>query len=420
MIPQVQQVTRRIVEVDGLHVFVREAGDKTAPAVVLLHGYPSSSHMFRDLIPLLADRFHVIAPDMIGYGQSDAPPVEKFDYTFDNLTAVTRKVLDRLEVASYVLYLHDFGGPVGLRLAAAEPHRVCGLVVQNANAYMEGVSEAVANLFLPLWKERNEQTLAAARGFLTAEATKMQYTAGAREPSHLDADAWTLDQARLDRPGVAEAQIALFIDYEKNVASYEAWHAYFRAHRPKTLVVWGKNDPFFVQAGAEAFRRDLPDAEVVLLDGGHFALEEHASTVAAHIARVFGERTGAETVQEFYADLGAGRLDAALGRLSPNVSWNDPKGFPYGGTLVGPAAVKEHVFAAIAADWSSFSITLDKVVASSDAAEVVAIGHYRGQHRTTGRTLFAPFAHAWSSSRGVLTRFETFTDTAAFRDAMAV
>ena len=285
--------THRTVEIDGLEVFVREAGDRNAPAVVLLHGFPTSSHMFRDLIPLLADRFRVVAPDLIGFGHSDAPPVDRFEYTFDNLAAVTGKVLDRLEISSYLLYLHDYGGPIGLRLAIAAPERVRGLVVQNANAYMEGISEALAGLFLPLWKERNEQTLAAARSFLTAEATKMLYTAGARDPSSLNPDAWTLDQALLDRPGVAEAQLALFVDYRKNVAAYDAWHAYLRERQPRTLVVWGKNDPLFLAAGAEAFKRDLRDAEVVFLDGGHFALEEHAEAIAAHIARVFEARAAA-------------------------------------------------------------------------------------------------------------------------------
>ena len=278
----------RTIDIDGLDIFVREAGDPSSPAIVLLHGYPSSSHMFRDLIPLLATHFHVIAPDMVGYGYSSAPLVSEFDYTFDNLTEVTRKVLERLGVSSYILYLHDFGGPVGLRMAAAAPERVRGLVVQNANAYMEGVSEAVAGLFMPLWKQQDEHTTAAARGFMTPAATKMQYTAGARKPARLNPDAWTLDQALLDRPGVADAQLALFVDYQHNVAAYDAWHAYFRKHQPRTLVAWGKNDPFFVVAGAEAFRQDLPSAEIVLLDGGHFALEEHAADVAGHIHRLFG------------------------------------------------------------------------------------------------------------------------------------
>ncbi len=277
----------RTLDIDGLDVFVREAGNKSAPTIVLLHGFPTSSHMFRELIPRLAEKFHVIAPDMIGFGHSDAPPISRFAYTFDNLTAITAKVLERLEVRSYVLYMHDYGGPIGFRLATAAPDRVRGLIVQNANAYMEGVSEAVAELFLPLWKERNEKTIGAARAFLSAEATKMQYTAGARDPSALDPTAWTLDQALLDRPGMAEAHLALFVDYETNVARYEEWHAYLRKHRPKTLVAWGKDDPFFLTAGAEAFRRDVPDAEVVLLDGGHFVLEESAERVAGHIVRAF-------------------------------------------------------------------------------------------------------------------------------------
>ena len=191
------------IELDGLKVFYREAGAQDAPVIVLLHGFPTSSHMFRDLIPRLASSFHVIAPDMIGFGHSDAPSVDRFHYTFNNLAQVTAKLLDRLQVQTYILYLHDYGGPIGMRLALAAPERVAGLVVQNANAYLEGVSEAVAGLFMPLWKQRNEQTLAAARSFLTAEATKMQYTAGALNPAALNPDAWTLDQALLDRTGNA-------------------------------------------------------------------------------------------------------------------------------------------------------------------------------------------------------------------------
>jgi pimeloyl-ACP methyl ester carboxylesterase len=277
----------RTIEIDGLRVFVREAGDPNAPALVLLHGFPASSHMFRELLPLLASRFHVIAPDMIGYGHSDAPPMDRFEYSFDHLAEVTRRLLERLDVRSYVLYLHDFGGPVGLRLATAAPERVRGLVVQNANAYLEGVSEAVANLFMPLWKEQNAQTLAAARGFLTAESTRLQYTAGAHDPTALNPDAWTLDQALLDRPGVPEAQLALLVDYQKNVALYGQWQRFFRERQPPTLVVWGRHDPYFLAAGAEAYRRDLPKAEIVLLDGGHFVLEEQPSEIAAHIMRFF-------------------------------------------------------------------------------------------------------------------------------------
>jgi pimeloyl-ACP methyl ester carboxylesterase/ketosteroid isomerase-like protein len=409
----------RTVRIDDLDVFVREAGDPAAPAIVLLHGFPTSSHMFRDLIPLLADRFRVIAPDMIGFGHSDAPSVEKFRYTFDNLANVTEKLLLKLEVTSYVLYVHDFGGPVGMRLALRHPERVRGLVVQNANAYMEGVSDAVASLFMPLWKEQSSTTLAAARGFLSAEATKMQYTAGAHDPSRLNPDAWAHDQALLDRPGVAEAQLALFVDYQTNVAAYDSWHAYFRDQQPRTLVVWGKNDPFFLVPGAEAYLRDLKDAELVLLDGGHFALEEHAETVAAHIKRVFGLRTGPESVGEFYQRLAAGDLDGALGLLASDVSWNDPEGFPYGGRLNDPTAVKERVFARLLGDWTGFGVLVDRTVVSADGRSVVAIGRYTGTHKATRRSLDIRFAHVWDTSRGALTRFETFTDTAVLRDAMA-
>jgi pimeloyl-ACP methyl ester carboxylesterase len=285
--------THRTIRIDDLDVFFREAGDSAAPAIVLLHGFPTSSHMFRDLIPRLAARFHVIAPDLIGFGFSSAPPVSRFQYTFDNLTRVVAKLLEHLGVTRYVLYVHDYGGPIGFRLATAAPERVRGLVVQNANAYMEGVSEAVANLFLPLWKERTPQTLGAAKDFLTAEATKMQYTAGAHDPKSIDPTTWTLDQALLDRPGMSDVHLTLFVDYEKNVALYDSWHAYLREHRPSTLILWGKNDPFFLVPGAEAFRRDVPEAEVVLLDGGHFALEEHVDAIAERIFQQFAPRGGA-------------------------------------------------------------------------------------------------------------------------------
>jgi pimeloyl-ACP methyl ester carboxylesterase/ketosteroid isomerase-like protein len=413
-------ITQRTVDIDGIKVFVREAGDRGAPAIVLLHGFPSSSHMFRELIPRLADRFRVIAPDLVGYGHSDAPPVGQFSYTFDNLADVTRKVLQRLEVDSYVLYLNDFGGPVGMRLATSAPERVRGLVIQNANAYMEGVSEAVANLFLPLWKEQNATTLAAARAFLSAEATKMQYTAGARNPAQVSPDAWTLDQALLDRPGVAEAQLSLFIDYEKNVGLYDAWHAYFRAQQPRTLVLWGKNDPFFLAAGAEAYKRDLPAAEVVLLDGGHFALEEHADAIADHIKRTFLPLAGAALVRSFYGELSEGKLDAALSRLAKDVRWRDPKGFPYGGELTSPSQVRTRVFEAIAADWPSFGILAERFIEGTDGRTVVVLGRYTGRHGKSNRSLDVPFAHVWGTVGGELASFFTHTDTAELRAAMAV
>lgn len=270
--------------VKGLQLFFREAGDPHAPAIVLLHGFPSSSHMYRDFIPLLADRFRVIAPDYVGFGHSDAPPAGEYAYTFDNLARTTRLLLDQIGVDDAIYYMQDYGGPVGLRLATERPHKVRGLVFQNANAYMEGVSQAAVDVFMPLWQLGDET---GARQMLLAETTRFQYTAGARVPEALNPDAWTHDQALLDRPGSDERQLALFKDYQSNVARYDAWHAYFREHQPRSLVTWGRGDPFFTVAGAEAFRRDLQHLEVHLLDTGHFALEEDAVAIATLIKRYF-------------------------------------------------------------------------------------------------------------------------------------
>jgi pimeloyl-ACP methyl ester carboxylesterase len=272
------------VEVNGLRTFYRAAGDPAHPVIVLLHGFPSSSHMFRDLIPLLADRFRVIAPDYIGFGHSAAPTVEQFDYTFENLTAQVQGLLDHLAVTDSIYYMQDYGGPIGLRLATARPERVRGLMVQNANAYMEGLTPAVAGVFMPLW-ERGED--AGARQMLLAETTRMQYTAGARDPERLNPDAWVLDQALLNRDGSAERQMALFKDYQHNVPLFDVWQAYFRAHQPKTLVAWGRGDPFFGVPGARAYSRDLSDIRVELLDSGHFALEEEALRIAELIKQTF-------------------------------------------------------------------------------------------------------------------------------------
>jgi len=282
--------TIHFAEVSGRKVFYREAGPATAPTIVLLHGFPTSSHMFRDLIPLLAGQFHVIAPDYIGFGYSDAPPVTEFNYTFDNLTAHVQGLLDQLHVSNYILYMQDYGGPIGFRIAAAHPERVKGLVIQNTNAYLEGVSETVANVFKPLWQERNAQTEGNARAFLKPETTKFQYTAGAHDANAISPDAWTMDQALLDRPGNDLIQLALFSDYKTNVGLYDAWHSYFKAHQPKTLITWGKGDPLFVPAGAEAYKKDLPKAELVWLDGSHFALEEHATEIASAIKHTFATK----------------------------------------------------------------------------------------------------------------------------------
>jgi pimeloyl-ACP methyl ester carboxylesterase len=281
--------TYHFATVNGREVFYREAGDAARPTILLLHGFPTSSHMYRDLIPRLAERFHVIAPDYIGFGQSDAPSAKDFKYSFETLTDHVAGLIDQLGVTSYLLYMQDYGGPVGFRLFTQHPARVKGLVIQNANAYLEGVGDLPRRIFLPLWAERTATTETAARSFLAPETTKFQYQVGARNPEAISPDNWTIDQALLDRPGTDAYQLDLLEDYKSNVALYDNWHAAFRDHRPKTLILWGQNDPFFIPAGAEAFQTDLPDARLVWLDAGHFVLDENAATVAAEIKADFAD-----------------------------------------------------------------------------------------------------------------------------------
>jgi pimeloyl-ACP methyl ester carboxylesterase len=280
-------VTYHSITVSEHKIFYREAGDPALPVIILLHGFPTSSHMFRDLIPLLADRFHVIAPDYIGFGQSDAPSATEFSYSFDSLTAHVAGLIDQLGLRFYFLYLQDYGGPVGFRLFTQQPDRVKGFVIQNANAYVEGVGDLPKQIFLPLWNKRDATTEAAARGFLAADTTKFQYEVGARNAAAISPDNWTIDQALLDRPGTDAYQLDLLEDYKSNVALYDSWHAAFRQYQPRTLILWGHKDPFFIPAGAEAFKRDLPQARLVWLDAGHFVLDENAAIVAAEIKAEF-------------------------------------------------------------------------------------------------------------------------------------
>ncbi len=282
-----QATTHRLATVNGRKVFYREAGDRSQPTIILLHGFPSSSFMFRTLIPLLAERFHVIAPDYIGFGQSDAPSATAFDYTFANLTAQVIGLIDQLALKSYILYMHDYGGPVGFRIFTQRPEAVTGFVLQNTNAYMAGVGDPLKQVFLPLWTERDATSEAAARSFLQAGTTQYQYTVGAKDPEAISPDNWTYDQALLDRPGTDAYQLDLLEDYKTNVAAYEGWHAAFRQHQPRTLIVWGKHDPLFVAAGAQAYLQDLPKAKLVWLDAGHFVLDENAATVASEITAEF-------------------------------------------------------------------------------------------------------------------------------------
>ena len=279
--------TFQYATVRGLKVFYREAGSKTSPTIVLLHGFPSSSHMFRDLIPQLADKLHVIAPDYIGFGYSDAPDVSNFDYTFDNLAAHVEELLfGILELKKFSIYVQDYGAPVGYRIASKHPDAIEAIVVQNGNAYVEGIGAAFDPM-KPFWTNRNPETERPVRDLLKKETTIFQYTHGAKDVSRISPDSYTVDQFFLDRPGNDSIQLNLLHNYQSNLALYEGWHKFFRNKQPKTLIVWGKNDPFFTVEGAQAYLRDIPKAELHLLDTGHFALEESCEFIAQQIVRFF-------------------------------------------------------------------------------------------------------------------------------------
>jgi pimeloyl-ACP methyl ester carboxylesterase len=278
-------------KIKGLNIFYREAGNPANPAIVLLHGFPSSSHMFRKLIDELKDKFYLIAPDYPGFGFSDAPTVGQFEYSFDNLSRVVAELLEIRGVKRYWLFLQDYGGPVGFRVAALHPERVSGLLIQNANAYMEGVSEMLAGAAMPFWEKRNATTEAPLRGLVTLDGVKMQYLTGTKDASRVSPDAWTHDLISLSRPGNVDVQLELFFNYQTNVPKFPEWQDYFRKNRPPALITWGKNDPFFTEAGARAYLRDLPDAELHLLDTGHFALEDHASEVAQYVRNFVQQKT---------------------------------------------------------------------------------------------------------------------------------
>ena len=282
-------VSYRTVLVDGIKVFYREAGEQHARTLVLLHGFPSSSHMFRNLLPTLAEHFHVVAPDYPGYGYSDSPSVEQFAYTFDHLEEVVEKVLDALKLKCFSIYIQDYGAPVGFRLAVKHPERIEAIISQNGNAYREGLT-SFWDAAWPFWSNRTAQTEQPIRGLFTQASTIWLYTQGVREQDHISPDAWTFDQQALDRPGNADIQLALFEDYRTNLQRYAQWQEYFRQHQPPLLAVWGKNDPIFGPDGAEAFKQDLPHSEVHLLDTGHFALEEDGEVIAQHITRFLTTR----------------------------------------------------------------------------------------------------------------------------------
>lgn len=292
--------------VRGQKLFYREAGSKDAPTIVLLHGFPSSSHMFRDLIPQLADRFHVIAPDYPGFGYSDAPDAKEFQYTFDNLAAHMEELLfDVLGLKKFSIYVQDYGAPVGYRIASKRPDAIEGIIVQNGNAYVEGIGAAFDPM-KPFWANRNAETEKPVRGLLTKETTIFQYTHGVKDAERISPDAYTVDQLFLDRRGNDAIQLDLLYNYQSNVALYNGWHEYFRDRQPRMLIVWGKNDPFFTVEGARAYLRDIPKAELHLLDTGHFALEDSCDFIAQRITEFFSEAQAAIPVRSSTGDLRKG------------------------------------------------------------------------------------------------------------------
>jgi pimeloyl-ACP methyl ester carboxylesterase len=277
-----QKISYQKVDVDGFNIFFRQSGPNNAPVILLLHGFPSASHMFRDLIPRLADHFRVVAPDLPGFGQSDMPDRGRFDYTFDNIATLIDRFTEVIGLGRFAIYVFDYGAPTGFRLAMRHPERVSAVVSQNGNAYEEGLSDGW-NPIRAYWQDASNTNRAALRAFLSPETTIWQYTHGVPDASAVSPDGYSLDNFYLARPGADEVQLDLFGDYKSNVGLYPDFQAYFRKSKPPLLAVWGKHDPFFLPPGAEAFKRDIPNAEVRFLDTGHFALETHCDEIAAAI-----------------------------------------------------------------------------------------------------------------------------------------
>jgi len=277
-------VNYQTVGVNGLNIFYREAGKKSSPTLLLLHGFPSSSHMFRNLIPMLAEHYHIVAPDFPGFGQTDLPSHKEFAYSFANLAEVVGKFTEAVGLKKFSIYIFDYGSPVGLRMALKHPERVQAIISQNGNAYVEGLSDGW-NPIRAYWKEPSQANRDALRSMLTPQTTEFQYVHGVADKSLVSPDGRSLDDFYLSRPGAHEAQLDLFLDYAKNVEMYPEFQKFFRTAKPPFLAVWGKNDPFFLPAGAEAFKRDIPNAEIQFFDTGHFALETHCSEIAAVILK---------------------------------------------------------------------------------------------------------------------------------------
>jgi len=284
--------TFHTISIDGLDIFYREAGSRSNPTILLLHGFPSSSHMFRNLMPALADRFHLVAPDYPSYGNSSMPTVDEFDYTFDRLSQIVEKFITAIDLKQYSLYVMDYGAPIGYRIAAKYPERVEALIVQNGNAYEEGIGGEFWNPAKAYWQDRSPENADKLRSFFTLETTKWQYNNGVRNLEAISPDTWNMDQLFLDRPGNDEIQLALLYSYGTNPPLYPQWQEYFRKYQPPTLIVWGKNDDIFPAEGAYPYKRDLKDVEFHLLDTGHFALEEEGDAIADHIRRFMTTHVG--------------------------------------------------------------------------------------------------------------------------------
>jgi len=281
----------RTVNVEGLEIFYREAGPPDAPTVLLLHGFPSSSHMFRNLIPLLADKYHVVAPDFPGYGESSQPSINDFEYSFESLATVTAKFTEKLNLSSYALYIADIGSSIGFHLAVMHPERVTAIVLENGDAYVEAINKEFAKGLFAYWEDRNEKnTQGMLDWLLTIEGTKWHYLNGVRDASKISPDNWVIDQANQDRPGNKDIQLEILFNAKRNMDAYPVWQEYFRKQQPPMLITWGKNDGIFTVEGAQCFKRDLPNAELHLLDTGHFALEEELDRIAS-LMREFLDRT---------------------------------------------------------------------------------------------------------------------------------